>query len=83
MSVLVLFAQIVDKELVWFNLFILDPQFMANYYHHHRQTIEKKLDDKNDIKLLDLKEFVSNNNMRNRTGNFHLHIEKLLKLIDA
>ena len=32
-KVLALFGTVVDKYTVWFNLFVLDPQFMANYYH--------------------------------------------------
>ena len=35
-----------------------------------------------DLNLFDLKKFVDNN-MKARKGNFHLHIDKLLKLLEV
>merc|ERR1712129_298999 len=57
-KVLVLFSEM-DKQMIWFNLFVMNPHFMANYYQAVFERI--KMRQPNDLKLLDLQQFVTDN----------------------
>ena len=75
-KVMVLFAEVIDKEMIWFNLFVLNPHFMAKYYQQPQIKLK-------DSELLNLQQFVTDNvETVRKENNFNLYLQKLIKLID-
>eukprot|EP01083_Nonionella_stella_P032629 89302_1 len=79
-KVLLLFAKMIDKQMLWFNLFVLNPQFVANYYD--KTYLDIKHTKLNDMHPADLKQFVMDNIQTVRKGNFNLYVQTLIKSMD-